>query len=141
MDYLNALSISVQRFELEVKLFSQTDCAIAVMLPSLQSTTYIKVIYSFILCLLHVCVGDNLYLPVFNTHMCLLQDMVDFLQQRVVMLAEESSRDAGLLHRVGSELLSLQNSEVQLEGLVEELHAEAHHRASVTESLQAQLHR
>ncbi|XP_076005269.1 uncharacterized protein LOC142999552 [Genypterus blacodes] len=69
------------------------------------------------------------------------QDMVDFLQQRVVMLAEESSREAGLLQQVGSELLSLQNSEVQLGGLVEELHAEAHRRAAVTVSLQAQLHR
>ncbi|XP_051276676.1 disks large homolog 5 isoform X2 [Dicentrarchus labrax] len=67
------------------------------------------------------------------------QDLVDLLQQRVVLLAEESSRDEQLLQQVGSELLCLQSSEVKLESLVEELHAEAHHRAVVAESLQAEL--
>ncbi|XP_042273926.1 uncharacterized protein LOC121901284 isoform X1 [Thunnus maccoyii] len=68
------------------------------------------------------------------------QDLVDLLQQRVVLLAEESSRDAELLQQVGSELLCLQSSEVKLEGLVEELHAETQHRAAVAENLQAELH-
>ncbi|XP_070769546.1 hyaluronan mediated motility receptor-like isoform X2 [Enoplosus armatus] len=68
------------------------------------------------------------------------QDLVDLLQQRVVLLAEESSRDGELLRQVGSELLCLQSSEVKLEGLVEQLHAEAQHRAVVAESLQEELH-
>ncbi|XP_041800607.1 rootletin isoform X2 [Chelmon rostratus] len=68
------------------------------------------------------------------------EDLVDLLQQRVVLLVEESSRDGELLQQVGSELLCLQSSEVKLEGLVEELHAEAHRRAVVAESLQAELH-
>uniref|UniRef100_UPI003AAAB86F uncharacterized protein isoform X2 n=1 Tax=Centroberyx gerrardi TaxID=166262 RepID=UPI003AAAB86F len=68
------------------------------------------------------------------------QDLVEFLQQRVILLAEEASRDAELLQQVSSELLSLQSSEVQLEGLVEELHAEAQHSAALTESLQEELH-
>ncbi|XP_008289400.1 hyaluronan-mediated motility receptor [Stegastes partitus] len=67
------------------------------------------------------------------------QDLVDLLQQRVVLLAEESSRDVELLRQVGTELLCLQSSEVKLEGLVEELHAEAQHRAAVAEGLQAEL--
>ncbi|XP_023143172.1 myosin-9 isoform X2 [Amphiprion ocellaris] len=68
------------------------------------------------------------------------QELVDLLQQRLVLLAEESCRDAELLRQVGSELLCLQSSEVKLEGLVEELHAEAQHRAAVAEGLQAELH-
>ncbi|XP_071313665.1 hyaluronan-mediated motility receptor-like isoform X2 [Trachinotus anak] len=68
------------------------------------------------------------------------KDLVDSLQQRVVLLVEESSRDAELLQQVGSELLCLQSSEVKLEGLVEELHAEARHRGEVAENLQAELH-
>ncbi|XP_041653431.1 lamin-A isoform X2 [Cheilinus undulatus] len=67
------------------------------------------------------------------------QDLMDLLQQRVVLLVEESSRDAELLRQVGTELLCLQSSEVKLEGLVEELHAEAQHRAVVAESLQAEV--
>uniref|UniRef100_UPI0037E7816D coiled-coil domain-containing protein 157-like n=1 Tax=Semicossyphus pulcher TaxID=241346 RepID=UPI0037E7816D len=67
-------------------------------------------------------------------------DLVDLLQQRAVLLAEESSRDAELLRQVSSELLCLQSSEVKLEGLVEELHSEAQHRAMVAESLQTELH-
>ncbi|XP_018558557.1 filamin A-interacting protein 1-like isoform X1 [Lates calcarifer] len=67
------------------------------------------------------------------------QDLVDLLQQRVVLLVEASSRDAELLRQVSSELLCLQSSEVKLEGLVEELHAEAQHRAAVAESLQTEL--
>ncbi|XP_029297090.1 uncharacterized protein LOC115014408 isoform X2 [Cottoperca gobio] len=68
------------------------------------------------------------------------QALVDLLQQRVVLLAEASSRDAELLRQVGSELLCLQCSEVKLEGLVEELHSEAHHRVVVAERFQAELH-
>ncbi|XP_047441312.1 outer dense fiber protein 2 isoform X2 [Mugil cephalus] len=67
------------------------------------------------------------------------QDLVDLLQQRLVLLAEESSRDVDLLRQVGSELLCLQSSEEKLEGLVEELHAEARHRAAAAEGLQAEL--
>lgn len=73
-------------------------------------------------------------------HVCPLQDLVDLLQQRLVLLVEESSRDMEVLRQVGSELLCLQSSEVKLEGLVEELHAEAQHRAAVAEGLQAELH-
>lgn len=69
-----------------------------------------------------------------------LQYLVDLLQQRVVLLVKESSRDEELLRQVGSELLCLQSSEVKLEGLVEELHAEAHRSAVVAEGLQAELH-
>ncbi|XP_041845503.1 zinc finger protein 853 [Melanotaenia boesemani] len=68
------------------------------------------------------------------------QDLVGLLQQRVVLLVEESSRDAELLQQVSSELLCLQSSEVQLQGLVEQLHAEAQHRAAVADSLKAELH-
>ncbi|XP_026185777.1 uncharacterized protein LOC113144174 isoform X2 [Mastacembelus armatus] len=68
------------------------------------------------------------------------QEQVDLLQQRVALLVEESFRDAEVLRQVGSELLCLQSSEVKLEGLVEELHAEAQHRAAVAESLQVELH-
>ncbi|KAM9849633.1 uncharacterized protein ACBR49_006914 [Aulostomus maculatus] len=68
------------------------------------------------------------------------QYLVDLLQQRVVLLVEESSQDVELLQQVGSELLCLQSSEVKLEGLVEELHAEAKHRAAVAESFQEDLH-
>lgn len=68
------------------------------------------------------------------------QDSVNILQQRLVLLVEESSRDTEVLRQVGSELLCLQSSEVKLEGLVEELHAEAQHRTAVAESLQAELH-
>ncbi|XP_039976485.1 uncharacterized protein LOC120785676 [Xiphias gladius] len=66
-------------------------------------------------------------------------DLVDVLQRRVALLVEESSRDAELLRQVGSELLCLQSSEVKLEGLMEELHADAQHGAAVAESLQAEL--
>ncbi|CAB1337312.1 unnamed protein product [Coregonus sp. 'balchen'] len=65
-------------------------------------------------------------------------------QQRVHLVVEESSRDAALLglqlEQVNSELLHLQSSEVQLEGLVEELHTEDLQSAALTEGLQAQLH-
>ena len=73
-------------------------------------------------------------------HACSLQDLVELLQQRVVLLVEESARDGELLRQVGSELLCLQSSEVKLEGLVQELHTEAHHRAVVAERLRAELH-
>ncbi|XP_030251644.1 centrosomal protein of 55 kDa isoform X2 [Sparus aurata] len=68
------------------------------------------------------------------------QDLVELLQQRVVLLVQESARDGELLRQVGSELLCLQSSEVKLEGLMQELHAEAHHRAVVAERLRAELH-
>ncbi|XP_043983068.1 shootin-1 isoform X2 [Gambusia affinis] len=71
---------------------------------------------------------------------CLLQILVDVLQQRMVLLAEESRRDVELLQQVNSELMCLQSSEVQLEGLVEELHAEAQSRAALTDRLHAELH-
>lgn len=70
----------------------------------------------------------------------LLQDLVHRLQQRLLLLAEASSRDGELLRQVGTELLCLQSSEVELEGLVEELHAEAQRKAGMAESLQAELH-
>ncbi|XP_040028734.2 uncharacterized protein LOC120817039 isoform X1 [Gasterosteus aculeatus] len=68
------------------------------------------------------------------------QDLVHRLQQRLLLLAEASSRDGELLRQVGTELLCLQSSEVELEGLVEELHAEAQRKAGMAESLQAELH-
>lgn len=75
----------------------------------------------------------------------LTKELVVFLQQRVHLVVEESSRDAALLglqlEQVNSELLHLQRSEVQLEGLVEELHTEDLQRAALTEDLQVQLHR
>ncbi|XP_024238821.1 hyaluronan mediated motility receptor isoform X3 [Oncorhynchus tshawytscha] len=65
-------------------------------------------------------------------------------QQRVHLVVEESFRDAALLglqlEQVNSELLHLQSSEVQLEGLVEELHTKDLQRAALTEDLQVQLH-
>lgn len=73
-------------------------------------------------------------------YVCPPQDLVDLLRQRLVLLVEESSRDTEILQQVGSELLCLQSSEVKLKGLVEELHAEAQHRAAVAERLQAELH-
>ena len=68
-----------------------------------------------------------------------LQELVELLQQRAVLPAEESSQEAELQRQVGSEPLCPQSSEVRLEGLVEELHAEARHRAAVAESLHAEL--
>ncbi|KAM8908059.1 uncharacterized protein AB9W97_005614 [Spinachia spinachia] len=67
------------------------------------------------------------------------QDLVERLQQRLLLLAEASSRDGELLRQVGAELLCLQSSEVKLEGLVEELHAEAQRKGAMAESLQAKL--
>ncbi|KAF3838799.1 hypothetical protein F7725_010567, partial [Dissostichus mawsoni] len=68
------------------------------------------------------------------------QDLVSALQQRVGLLAQESSRDEDLLRQVGSELMCLQSSEGKLEGLVEELHAEAQHRVAEAVSFQAELY-
>ncbi|XP_035505508.1 coiled-coil domain-containing protein 186 isoform X4 [Scophthalmus maximus] len=68
------------------------------------------------------------------------QDLVDLLRQRVALLVDESGRDAELLQQVGAELVCLQSSEEKLGGLVEELNAEAQHRAAAAESLQAELH-
>ncbi|XP_029917194.1 protein Hook homolog 3 isoform X2 [Myripristis murdjan] len=69
------------------------------------------------------------------------KELVDFLRQRVVLLAEASCRDAELLQQVSSELQCLQGSELQLEGLVDELHSEAQRSTALTESLQAELRR
>ncbi|XP_038164360.1 uncharacterized protein LOC119798803 isoform X2 [Cyprinodon tularosa] len=68
------------------------------------------------------------------------RNVVEALQQRLVLLAGENRRDMELLQQVSSELLCLQSSEVKLEGLVEELHAEAQHRAALADSLHAELH-
>ncbi|XP_067373956.1 hyaluronan-mediated motility receptor [Channa argus] len=67
------------------------------------------------------------------------QYLVDLLQQRLILLAEDSSRHTEVLQQVGSELLCVQSSEGKLVGLVEELHAEAQHRAALTESLEMEL--
>lgn len=64
---------------------------------------------------------------------------MELLQQRVILLAGESERDAELLRQVCSELLCLQSSEVRLEGLVEELHSRAHGGDAQNEGLQAEL--
>ena len=48
---------------------------------------------------------------------------------------------AAELEQLRSELLALQSSDGQLVGLVEELYAEAQHRAALVESLQEELHR
>ncbi|XP_061644305.1 uncharacterized protein LOC133485018 [Phyllopteryx taeniolatus] len=69
------------------------------------------------------------------------QELVEWLQQRVVFLAGETERDAELLRQVCSELLCLQSSEAQLEGLAEELHAKALlQQRREAESLGAELH-
>ncbi|KAF3694212.1 hypothetical protein EXN66_Car009888 [Channa argus] len=67
------------------------------------------------------------------------QYLVDLLQQRLILLADDSSRHTEVLQQVGSELLCVQSSEGKLVGLVEELHAEAQHRAALTESLEMEL--
>ncbi|XP_061691095.1 trichohyalin [Syngnathoides biaculeatus] len=68
------------------------------------------------------------------------QELVEWLQRRVAVLAGESERDAELLRQVCSELLCLQNSEAQLEALAEELHAEAQRRqAGEAETLGGEL--
>ncbi|XP_076844204.1 uncharacterized protein LOC143489217 isoform X2 [Brachyhypopomus gauderio] len=57
--------------------------------------------------------------------------LVQFLQQQMVSVAEESSREGALLtlqlEQVRSDLKQLHTSEAQLQGLVEELHQETHH--------------
>ncbi|XP_068507607.1 restin homolog isoform X3 [Syngnathus scovelli] len=69
------------------------------------------------------------------------QELVELLQQRVIILAGESERDAQLLRQMCSELLCLQSSEIWLEGLVEELQAEAQmQRSREANSLRAKLH-
>lgn len=92
-----------------------------------------------------ICVLVFSHVFLFVWTVALTKDLVVFLQQRVHLVVEESSRDAALLglqlEQVNSELLHLQRSEVQLEGLVEELHTEDLQRAALTEDLQVQLHR
>nr|XP_057912391.1 myosin-16 isoform X2 [Doryrhamphus excisus] len=68
------------------------------------------------------------------------QELVERLQHRALILVEESERDAELLRQVASELLCLQSSEVQLEGLVEELHVEARNGGDADDGLRAELH-
>lgn len=70
-----------------------------------------------------------------------LQELLDVLQRRLVLLAEQRFRDEELLQQVGSELLSLQSSELRMVGLVEELHSEAQRRASLSENLRSELRR
>ncbi|CAL8354849.1 unnamed protein product [Merluccius merluccius] len=71
--------------------------------------------------------------------------LVDHLhRQQVGPTVEDNSRDTELLamelDQLRSELLALQSSDGQLVGLVEELYAEAQHRAALVESLQVELH-
>ncbi|XP_037400543.1 probable kinetochore protein NUF2 isoform X1 [Pygocentrus nattereri] len=72
------------------------------------------------------------------------RELVQFLEQRVVSVAEESTREAALLtfqmEQVSSDLQQLQNSEAQLQGLVDELHQEAQDRAKKSEGLENELH-
>ncbi|KAM6980813.1 uncharacterized protein FYW47_000575 [Aplochiton taeniatus] len=90
------------------------------------------------------------------------QELCESLQKHVSLMVEDSSKEAVQLalqlEQVKSELLHLQSSEVQLEGLLdelhtqaqskvalagglrEELHNEAQHRAALAESLEAKLH-
>ena len=67
------------------------------------------------------------------------------LRAEVGPTAEENLRDTELLttelEQLRSELLALQSSDGQLVGLVEELYAEAQHRAALVDSLQEELHR
>ncbi|KAM9740722.1 uncharacterized protein ACNS7B_012046 isoform 2-T2 [Menidia menidia] len=70
-----------------------------------------------------------------------LLELVEALQHRLLRLAEDSSGDAHLLGQVSLELQGLQSSEAELQGLVDELHAEAHGRAALAEGLHAELHR
>ncbi|XP_061895897.1 uncharacterized protein LOC133645104 isoform X2 [Entelurus aequoreus] len=68
------------------------------------------------------------------------QEVVETLRRRVFLLVEESERDEEVTRQVTSELLCLQSSEVQLQGLLEELHAEAQHRDTAEEGPAAELH-
>ncbi|XP_026878919.2 hyaluronan-mediated motility receptor isoform X1 [Electrophorus electricus] len=69
--------------------------------------------------------------------------LVQFLQQRLVFLTEESSTEVSLLtfqlEQVSSDLQKLQTSETQLQGLVEELHQEAHRTDKKAGGLQTEL--
>ncbi|XP_077434167.1 uncharacterized protein LOC144059139 isoform X2 [Vanacampus margaritifer] len=67
------------------------------------------------------------------------QELVESRQQRAAVLARDSDGDAELLRQVCTELQCLQNSEVQLQSLVEELHAEANCSNAPDEGLQAEL--
>ncbi|XP_066497588.1 hyaluronan-mediated motility receptor [Hoplias malabaricus] len=71
------------------------------------------------------------------------RELVQFLEQRVVSIAEESSRESALfslqLEQVMSDMQQLQKTETQLQGLMEQLHQEAHHSATKAEGLEAEL--
>ncbi|CAL8262045.1 unnamed protein product [Lota lota] len=77
-------------------------------------------------------------------HLNRQQGLVEFLKHHVGPTAEENLRDTELLamelDQLRCELLALQSSDGQLVGLVEELYAEAQHRAALVESLQEELH-
>ncbi|KAK0142142.1 hypothetical protein N1851_020181 [Merluccius polli] len=89
-------------------------------------------------------------------HLHRQQGLVEFLKHHVGLRAEvglsvevgptveDNSRDTELLamelDQLRSELLALQSSDGQLVGLVEELYAEAQHKAALVESLQVELH-
>ncbi|XP_059918341.1 hyaluronan-mediated motility receptor [Gadus macrocephalus] len=83
-------------------------------------------------------------------HLNRQQGLVEFLKHHAGLraevgpTAEENLRDTELLatelEQLRSELLALQSSDGQLVGLVEELYAEAQHRAALVDSLQEELH-
>ncbi|KAI4888378.1 hypothetical protein NFI96_010902 [Prochilodus magdalenae] len=92
----------------------------------------------------HAC--QDLHLRHDQLHDTLKQqrELVQFLEQRVVSVAEDSAREAALLtfqlEQVSSDLQQLQNSEAQLQGLVDDLHQEAHDKAKRSDGLEIKLH-
>ncbi|XP_077589580.1 uncharacterized protein LOC144207816 isoform X2 [Stigmatopora nigra] len=68
------------------------------------------------------------------------QDLVEWLQQRLVMLAEGSEHDAEMLRQVSSEVLCLQSTETQLQDLVAALQLEAQMNRHHAEGLGMELH-
>ncbi|XP_077466039.1 uncharacterized protein LOC144082638 [Stigmatopora argus] len=68
------------------------------------------------------------------------QDLVEWLQQRLVLLAEGSERDAEMLRQVSSEVLCLQSTETQLQDLVAALPLEAQIQQHHAEGLGMELH-
>ncbi|KAG5845465.1 hypothetical protein ANANG_G00139410 [Anguilla anguilla] len=71
------------------------------------------------------------------------KELMEFLQQHLRRTVEEGSRDTGLLglqlEQLCTEMQQLQDTEAQLEGLVEELHRENQSRAAQADVLNAQL--
>ncbi|XP_061747604.1 uncharacterized protein LOC133545902 [Nerophis ophidion] len=68
------------------------------------------------------------------------QELVDNLRRRLFLLVEESERDEEVARQVTSELLCLQSSEVQLQGLLVELHDQAQRRQTAEEGPAVELH-